>query len=186
MTNSRFERPNHVVERVGGQCLAVLPPVVGRDRHPERVGHVLLRDAEQSALRAHLRGPEDPSLHVETVAYPPGFFPEILVDERIERAEDQGMSTNHNTYGDLHPAAHGRVANRYAASGTYRATRAEREALLEAAHRAAEKMEAESGDVRPVDPFTDAVAGICCFALIGGLFVCGVWAVARWIVGVVS
>jgi len=41
-------------------------------------------------------------------------------------------------------------------------------------------------DVRPVDPFADAVAGLCCFVLIGGLTVCVIGAIWRWLAEVIG
>jgi hypothetical protein len=96
------------------------------------------------------------------------------------------MNPLNNNHDDLPAAARGRVANRYAASGTYKATRAEREALLEAAKRAAEKMQVEPRDVRDVDPVASAVSGLAMLVLVGGLAACGLAAVIRWVWEVLS
>jgi hypothetical protein len=87
------------------------------------------------------------------------------------------MNPLNNNHDDLPAAARGRVANRYAASGAYRATRAEREALLAAAKRAAEKMDA----VRDPAPVASAVSGLAMLVLVGGLAACGLAAVIRWV-----
>ena len=95
-------------------------------------------------------------------------------------ADTEGMSTHNDN--DLPAAAHGRVANRYMASGAYRATREEHEALLAAARRAAR--EAELADVRPVDPWSSAVSGAAFLLLVGGVLGCAIVALVRWLGGV--
>jgi hypothetical protein len=96
------------------------------------------------------------------------------------------MNPHNDNHDDLPAAARGRVANRYMADGAYKATRAEREALLAAAKRAAEKMDAESGDVRDPDPVASAVSGLAMLVLVGGLAACGLAAVIRWVWEVLS
>jgi len=104
-----------------------------------------------------------------------------LVERGEPGADTPGMNPQHNNHEDLPAAARGRVANRYMASGAYRATQEEREALLEAARRAAR--EAELADVRPVDAWSSAVSGAAFLLLVGGLLGCAIVALVRWIGG---
>lgn len=92
-------------------------------------------------------------------------------------ADTTGMSTTND---------HDRersLARRLERLNSYKATVEEREALLAAAERA-KRRERALDDVRPIDPITDAVAGVCFLLLCGGFAVCVIGAVARWIWGV--
>ena len=93
------------------------------------------------------------------------------------------MNPLNNNHDDLPAAARGRVANRYMADGAYRATKAEREALLAAAQRAAER---KMDDVRDPDPIVEVVGGAALVLLVGGIAACGLAAVIRWVWEVLS
>lgn len=75
------------------------------------------------------------------------------------------------------------LARRLERLNSYKATVEEREALLAAAERAKRRQKALD-DVRPIDPISNAVAGVCFLLLCGGFAVCVIGAVARWIWGV--